>query len=102
MSSITQEDHPLWVTLQEQSRMNNATRQKQPYNHSSESKLFLQRQHELAEEQGQPVGHVQLFRETHARSGQFILQAAADAYNQMLEIRSYPTPKGSQRWRKRN
>uniref|UniRef100_A0A9I9E6X0 Gag/pol protein n=1 Tax=Cucumis melo TaxID=3656 RepID=A0A9I9E6X0_CUCME len=109
MSSITQEDHPLWVTLQahanpphrlvgrlgrlallcdlylsrafqEQSRMNNATRQKQPYNHSSESKLFLQRQHELAEEQGQPVGHVQLFRETHARSGQFILQAAADAY----------------------
>uniref|UniRef100_A0A9I9EI85 CACTA en-spm transposon protein n=1 Tax=Cucumis melo TaxID=3656 RepID=A0A9I9EI85_CUCME len=42
--------------------------QKQPYNHSSGSKSFLQRQYELAE----------------------------DAHNQMLELQSQPTPEGSQ------
>ncbi|KAA0056252.1 CACTA en-spm transposon protein [Cucumis melo var. makuwa] len=56
----------------EQSRTNKAARQKQPYNHSSGSKSFLQRQYELAERRGQLVDRVELFRETH------------------------PTPKGSQ------
>ncbi|TYK05628.1 CACTA en-spm transposon protein [Cucumis melo var. makuwa] len=42
--------------------------QKQPYNHSSGSKSFLQRQYELTE----------------------------DAHNQMLELQSQPTPEGSQ------
>uniref|UniRef100_A0A9I9E476 CACTA en-spm transposon protein n=1 Tax=Cucumis melo TaxID=3656 RepID=A0A9I9E476_CUCME len=49
----------------EQSRTNKAAKQKQPYNHSSGSKSFLQRQYELAERRGQPVDRVELFRETH-------------------------------------
>ncbi|KAA0026199.1 CACTA en-spm transposon protein [Cucumis melo var. makuwa] len=36
-------------SLQEQSRTNKTAREKQPYNHSSRSKSFLQ-QHELSEE----------------------------------------------------
>ncbi|KAA0047783.1 CACTA en-spm transposon protein [Cucumis melo var. makuwa] len=36
----------------EQSRTNKAARQKQPYNHSSRSKSFLQRQYELLREKG--------------------------------------------------
>ena len=36
---------------------------------------------ELIKERGKPVGHVELFKETHAnRSGQFISQATADAH----------------------
>ncbi|TYK19813.1 CACTA en-spm transposon protein [Cucumis melo var. makuwa] len=82
--------------MQEQSRTNKAARQKQPYNHSSGSKSFLQRQHELAERRGQPVDRVELFRETHVRAGTFVSQAAEDAHNQMLELQSQPIPEGSQ------
>ncbi|TYK14211.1 CACTA en-spm transposon protein [Cucumis melo var. makuwa] len=80
----------------EQSRTNKAARQKQPYNHSSGSKSFLQRQYELAERKGQPVDRVELFRETHVRAGTFVSQAAEDAHNQMLELQSQPTLEGSQ------
>ncbi|KAA0043188.1 CACTA en-spm transposon protein [Cucumis melo var. makuwa] len=80
----------------EQSRTNKAVRQKQPYNHSSGSKSFLQRQYELAERRGQSVDRVELFRETHVRAGTFVSQAAEDAHNQMLELQSQPTPEGSQ------
>uniref|UniRef100_A0A9I9E2N7 CACTA en-spm transposon protein n=1 Tax=Cucumis melo TaxID=3656 RepID=A0A9I9E2N7_CUCME len=69
---------------------------KQPYNHSSGSKSFLQRQHELAERRGQPVDRVELLRETHVRAGTFVSQAAEDAHNQMLELQSQPIPEGSQ------
>ncbi|KAA0037213.1 CACTA en-spm transposon protein [Cucumis melo var. makuwa] len=64
----------------EQSRTNKAARQKQPYNHSSGSKSFLQRQYELAERRGQPIDRVELFRETHVRAGTFVSQAAEDAH----------------------
>ncbi|TYK07861.1 CACTA en-spm transposon protein [Cucumis melo var. makuwa] len=81
----------------DQSRINKAPRVKQPYNHSSKSNSFLQRQHKLIKQQGYPVNHVKLFRETHVnRSGQFVSQATADAHNQMLELQSQRTPKGSQ------
>ncbi|KAA0032412.1 CACTA en-spm transposon protein [Cucumis melo var. makuwa] len=68
------------MAMNEQSRTNKAARQKQPYNHSSESKSFLQRQYELAERRGQPVDRVELFRETHVRAGIFVSQAAEDAH----------------------
>ncbi|KAA0047152.1 hypothetical protein E5676_scaffold109G00260 [Cucumis melo var. makuwa] len=77
--------------LQEQSRMNKTAKQKQPYNHSSESKLFLQRQYELAGRKGKLVDRVELFRETHVRVGTFVSQATEDAHNQMLELQSQPT-----------
>ncbi|KAA0041316.1 CACTA en-spm transposon protein [Cucumis melo var. makuwa] len=80
----------------EQSRTNKAARQKQPYNHSSGSKSFLQRQYELDERRGQSVDRVELFQETHVRAGTFVSQAAEDAHNQMLELQSQPTPEGSQ------
>ncbi|KAA0032480.1 CACTA en-spm transposon protein [Cucumis melo var. makuwa] len=80
----------------EQSRTNKAARQKQPYNHSSGSKSFLQRQYELAERKEEPVDRMELFWETHVRAGTFVSQAAEDAHNQMLELQSQPTPEGSQ------
>ncbi|KAA0053293.1 CACTA en-spm transposon protein [Cucumis melo var. makuwa] len=80
----------------DQSRTNKAARQNQPYNHSSGSKSFLQRQYELAERRGQPVDRVELFRETHVRAGTFVSQAAEDVHNQMLEFQSQPTLEGSQ------
>ncbi|KAA0040902.1 CACTA en-spm transposon protein [Cucumis melo var. makuwa] len=89
-------DHYISRAFQEQSRTNKAARQKQPYNHSSGSKSFLQRQYELAERKGEPVDRVELFRETHVRAGTFVSQAAEDAHNQMLELQSQPTPEGSQ------
>ncbi|TYK11654.1 CACTA en-spm transposon protein [Cucumis melo var. makuwa] len=89
-------DHYISRAFQEQSRTNKAARQKQPYNHSSGSKSFLQRQYELAERRGQPVDRVELFRETHVRAGTFVLQAVEDAHNQMLELQSQPIPEGSQ------
>uniref|UniRef100_A0A9I9E5X0 CACTA en-spm transposon protein n=1 Tax=Cucumis melo TaxID=3656 RepID=A0A9I9E5X0_CUCME len=89
-------NHYISRAFQEQSRTNKAARQKQPYNHSSGSKSFLQRQYELAERIGQSVDRVELFRETHVRAGTFVSQAAEDAHNQMLELQSQPTPKGSQ------
>ncbi|KAL4038115.1 hypothetical protein IC575_001720 [Cucumis melo] len=79
--------------MQEQSRTNKAARQKQPYNHSSGSKSFLQRQYELAERRGQPVDRVELFRETHVRAGTFVSQAAEDAHvksNAGTPIPAYP------------
>ncbi|KAA0063478.1 CACTA en-spm transposon protein [Cucumis melo var. makuwa] len=79
--------------MQEQSRKNKAARQKQPYNHSSGSKSFLQRQYELAERRGQPVDRVELFREIHIRVGTFVSQAAEDAHvksNAGTPIPAYP------------
>ncbi|KAA0036806.1 CACTA en-spm transposon protein [Cucumis melo var. makuwa] len=64
---------------QEKLRIDKTTRQKQPYNHSSGSKSFVQRQHELVEHRGQPIDYMKLFRETYARSSQFVSQAVADA-----------------------
>ncbi|KAA0055996.1 CACTA en-spm transposon protein [Cucumis melo var. makuwa] len=71
----------------EQSRTNKAARQKQPYNHSSGSKSFLQRQYELLERKGKPIDRVKLFRETHVRVGTFVSQVAEDVH---------PTLEGSQ------
>ncbi|TYK12159.1 CACTA en-spm transposon protein [Cucumis melo var. makuwa] len=82
--------------MQEQSRTNKAARQKQPYNHSSGSKSFLQRQYELAERKGEPIDRVELFQETHVRAGTFVSQAAEDAHNQMLELQSQLTSEGSE------
>ncbi|KAA0036196.1 CACTA en-spm transposon protein [Cucumis melo var. makuwa] len=59
-------DHYMILTFQEQSQMNKAARQKQPYNHSSRSKSFLQQQHELTKQQGQPVDRMELFKETQS------------------------------------
>ncbi|KAA0060834.1 CACTA en-spm transposon protein [Cucumis melo var. makuwa] len=53
-------DHYMSCAFQEQSQTNKATREKQPYNHSSGSKLFLQRQHELIKQRGEPVDRVEL------------------------------------------
>ncbi|TYK19846.1 CACTA en-spm transposon protein [Cucumis melo var. makuwa] len=83
-------------SLQEQSSMNRAARARQPYNHSSNVKSFLQPQHKLAEQRGHPIDHVELLRETHARGGLFVSHAAANAHNQMLELQSQPTLEGSQ------
>ncbi|TYK27695.1 CACTA en-spm transposon protein [Cucumis melo var. makuwa] len=73
-------DHYISRAFQEQSRTNKAARQKQPYNHSSGSKSFLQRQYELAERKGKSIDHVELFRETHVRAGTFVSQAADDTH----------------------
>ncbi|TYK27699.1 CACTA en-spm transposon protein [Cucumis melo var. makuwa] len=89
-------DHYISRAFQEQSWMNKAARQKQPYNHSSGSKSFLQRQYELAERKRESVDRVELFRETHVRAGTFVSQAAEDAHNQMLELQSQPTLEGNQ------
>uniref|UniRef100_A0A9I9EGU2 CACTA en-spm transposon protein n=1 Tax=Cucumis melo TaxID=3656 RepID=A0A9I9EGU2_CUCME len=78
--------------LLEQSWTNKATKQKQPYNHSSGSKSFLQRQHELTKQRGESVDCVELFRETHIRSGTFVLHVVEDVHNQVLELQSQPTP----------
>ncbi|TYK11769.1 CACTA en-spm transposon protein [Cucumis melo var. makuwa] len=66
--------------MQEQSRTNKAARHKQPYNHNSGSKSFLQRQHKLAEKKGESIDCVELFRETHVRAGTFVSQAVEDAH----------------------
>ncbi|TYK30898.1 CACTA en-spm transposon protein [Cucumis melo var. makuwa] len=60
-------DHYMSRAFQEQSRTNKAARQKHPYNHSSRSKSFLQRQHELVEKKGDSVYRVELFWETHSQ-----------------------------------
>ncbi|KAA0065334.1 CACTA en-spm transposon protein [Cucumis melo var. makuwa] len=70
--------------------MNRAARAKQLYNHNSGVESFLQRQHELAEQQGHPIDRMELFKKTRVRGGQFILP------NQMLKLQSQPTLKGSQ------
>ena len=53
---------------------------KQPYNHSSGAKLFIQRAHEVTEKWDYPIKRMELFKETHAQDGQFILPAATDAH----------------------
>ena len=65
--------------------MNRADRGKQPYNHSSGGKSFLQQHHELATQQGHPTDCVELFKETHARGGQFVLQVAADGHVSLIK-----------------
>uniref|UniRef100_A0A9I9E336 CACTA en-spm transposon protein n=1 Tax=Cucumis melo TaxID=3656 RepID=A0A9I9E336_CUCME len=70
--------------------------QKQPYNHSSRSKSFLQRQYKLVERKGEPADRVELFRKTHIRAGTFVSQTTEDAHHQMLELQSKPTLEGSQ------
>ncbi|KAA0032287.1 CACTA en-spm transposon protein [Cucumis melo var. makuwa] len=72
--------------MQEQSRTNKAARHKLPYNHSSGSKSFLQRQYELAERKGEPVDRVELFRETYVRAGTFVSQATEDAHHTLEGI----------------
>ncbi|XP_031737881.1 uncharacterized protein LOC116402552 [Cucumis sativus] len=53
--------------------------------------------YELSEQRDEPVGRVELFKETHAnKSGQFVNQAAKDVHNQMLELLLVPTLEGSQ------
>ncbi|KAA0066194.1 CACTA en-spm transposon protein [Cucumis melo var. makuwa] len=58
-------NHYISRAFQEQSWTNKAAKQKQPYNHSTGSKSFLQRQYELAERKGEWVDRVDLFRKTH-------------------------------------
>ncbi|XP_050944266.1 uncharacterized protein LOC103491642 isoform X2 [Cucumis melo] len=82
-------DHYMSRAFQEQSQTNKVAKQKQPYNHSSGSKLFLQRQHELAEKKEESIDRVKLFRETHIRFETFVSQAAKDMHSQ-------PTPEDSQ------
>ena len=60
--------------------MNRAARGKQPYNQSSDAKSFLRRQHELAEQRGHLIDHVELFKKTHARGGQFVSSTTADSH----------------------
>ncbi|KAA0056530.1 CACTA en-spm transposon protein [Cucumis melo var. makuwa] len=57
------------ILQKEQLRTNKAARQKQPYNHSSGSKSFLQQQHELVEQRGESIDRVELFWQTHVRDG---------------------------------
>ncbi|KAL0545293.1 hypothetical protein IC582_020445 [Cucumis melo] len=73
-------DHYMSRAFQEQSQTNKVAKQKQPYNHSSKSKLFLQRQHELAEKKEESIDRVKLFRETHVRVETFVSQAAKDMH----------------------
>ncbi|KAA0056292.1 CACTA en-spm transposon protein [Cucumis melo var. makuwa] len=80
-------DHYISRAFQEQSWTNKVARQKQPYNHSSGSKSFLQKQYELAERKGERVDRVELLLETHVRAGTFVSQDAEDAH---------PTPESSQ------
>ncbi|KAA0063742.1 CACTA en-spm transposon protein [Cucumis melo var. makuwa] len=51
-----------------------------PYNHSSRSKSFLQRQYELAERKRKLVDLVELFRKTYVRAGMFVSQVAENAH----------------------
>uniref|UniRef100_A0A9I9E7I1 CACTA en-spm transposon protein n=1 Tax=Cucumis melo TaxID=3656 RepID=A0A9I9E7I1_CUCME len=89
-------NHYMSRAFQKQSWTNKAARQKQPYNHSSGSKLFLQRQHRLDERKGKSIDRVELFQKTHVRAGTFVSQAVEDAHNQMLELQSQPTQEGSE------
>ncbi|TYK20559.1 CACTA en-spm transposon protein [Cucumis melo var. makuwa] len=66
--------------MKEQSQTNKVARQKQLYNHNSESKSFLQRQYELAERKREPVDRVELFRKTHVRAETLVSQATEDAH----------------------
>ncbi|TYK05216.1 (R)-mandelonitrile lyase 1-like [Cucumis melo var. makuwa] len=72
---------PHVVRNQGSSRINKDVRAQQPYNHRSGSKSFLQRQHDLVEQRGPPVGHVKLFSETRVgKTGEFVSQAAANVH----------------------
>ncbi|KAA0049891.1 CACTA en-spm transposon protein [Cucumis melo var. makuwa] len=68
--------------MHEQSRTNKTARQKQPYNHSSGLKAFLQRQYELADKRGEPIDCTMSsfpsdFNETDA----MFLEFVEDLYN---------------------
>ncbi|KAA0062293.1 CACTA en-spm transposon protein [Cucumis melo var. makuwa] len=52
--------------------------------------------HELAEQRGESVNRVELFRQIHFRDRTFVSQAAKDAHCQMLELQSQPTLEGNQ------
>ncbi|KAA0052201.1 CACTA en-spm transposon protein [Cucumis melo var. makuwa] len=73
--------------MQEQSWTNKAARQKQPYNHNSGSKSFLQRQHELAEQRDESVDRMGLFKQTYVRDGTFLSQATEDAHVKLYELK---------------
>ena len=48
-------------------------RAKQPYDHRSDMKSFLQRQTELIEERDHAIDRVELFQEMHtSRTGEFV------------------------------
>uniref|UniRef100_A0A9I9EIP7 CACTA en-spm transposon protein n=1 Tax=Cucumis melo TaxID=3656 RepID=A0A9I9EIP7_CUCME len=81
--------------MQEQSRINKIVRQKQPYNHSSGSKSFLQRQHELFEQREELIDHVELFQQTHIRDGTFVSQAAEDAHGPKPKARKMTSASSS-------
>ncbi|TYK02259.1 CACTA en-spm transposon protein [Cucumis melo var. makuwa] len=76
--------------MQEQSRTNTTARQKQPYNHSSGSKSFLQRQHKLVEKKEKSVDRVELFQEIHVRVEMFVPQTVEDAHSQPILEGSQP------------
>ncbi|KAA0058444.1 CACTA en-spm transposon protein [Cucumis melo var. makuwa] len=77
----------------EQSWTNKVARQKKPYNHTSESKSFLQRQHELAEKKGESVDRCGVVLR-NTRSSRDV--RVAGRRNQMLELQFQPTLEGSQ------
>ncbi|KAA0066015.1 CACTA en-spm transposon protein [Cucumis melo var. makuwa] len=84
-------DHYMNRAFQQHSRTNKAARQ--PSNHSSRSKSFLQRQHELAEQREESIDRVELFRKTHVRDGTFVSHAAEDVH---IKLQSRPILGGSQ------
>ncbi|KAA0043869.1 CACTA en-spm transposon protein [Cucumis melo var. makuwa] len=61
-----------------------------------EEKRLAVAAHELTEQRGEPVDRVKLFRQTHVRDETFVSQTAEGAHNQMLELQSQSTLKGSQ------
>ncbi|KAL0539684.1 hypothetical protein IC582_023900 [Cucumis melo] len=62
-------DYYLTRQFQEQSSMNKAAKAKQPYNHIG-----------VTEQRVHSIDCAELFRKTHARGGQLVLQAATDAH----------------------
>uniref|UniRef100_A0A9I9E8B2 CACTA en-spm transposon protein n=1 Tax=Cucumis melo TaxID=3656 RepID=A0A9I9E8B2_CUCME len=61
---------------------------KQPYNHSSGYKSFLQRQHELSEQRRESVDRVELFRNSHLR--QDIVSKFVAEKNTRTSVPTYP------------
>ncbi|TYK26515.1 CACTA en-spm transposon protein [Cucumis melo var. makuwa] len=52
--------------------------------------------HELAEQIGKSVDHVELFWQTHVRDGIFMSHTKEDVHNQILKLQSQPILEGSQ------
>ncbi|TYK16483.1 gamma-aminobutyrate transaminase POP2 [Cucumis melo var. makuwa] len=87
-------DHYMSHAFQEQSRTNKAARY-QPYNHSSRSKSFLQRQHELVEQRAESVD-----RGSCSNKHTFELRRSCRKPQKMRIIKYWksspkPTPEGS-------